>query len=351
MESSQFHADVIVNDVYYQTSLIDNGNSCYATINTKLAKRCHIPLIPIPPRQIEGIFDGPCENIEHVARFSIDVGGHRNSPIFAYVVPNQKEDLILCRPWLQQNLAVLDEGNGTLTFAMTSVVVHDTTTAATHNYDHCCIGASAFAASYRRTREDSIISIFAASMKDIDKALQIKAPVDPRPLLPIHYHDFLEVFEPSNATKLPPHRAGIDHEITLEKDGNGKEKEVPWGPLYSMSRDELLVLRKTLTELLDQNFIRVSKSSAGAPVLFAKKPGGGLRFCVDYRGLNAITKKDRYPLPLIKETLRALNQACWLTKLDVSAAFHRIRVKAGEEWKTAMRTRYGSYEWLVTHSA
>lgn len=78
-----------------------------------------------------------------------------------------------------------------------------------------------------------------------------------------------------------------------------------------------------------------------------KNQGGGLRFCVDYRGINAITKKDRYPLPLIKETLNALNSAKWLTKLDVSAAFHKIRIAKGEEWKTAFRTRYGLFEWKV----
>lgn len=185
-------------------------------------------------------------------------------------------------------------------------------------------------------------------MSDIEKALEVKPPVDPRQLLPQHYHEFIEVFEPANATKIPPSRPGIDHEILLEKDANGHEKAVPWGPLYSMSREELLVLRKTLTELLDKNFIRVSKSPAGAQVPFAKKLGGGLRFCVDYRGLNAITRKDRYPIPLIRETLRSLTKARYPTKLDVIAAFHRIRVKEGEEWKTAMRTRYGSFEWLVT---
>ena len=71
-----------------------------------------------------------------------------------------------------------------------------------------------------------------------------------------------------------------------------------------MSREELLVLRKTLYELLDSGFIRASSSDAGAPVIFVKKPGGGLRFCVDYRALNAVTQKDGYPLLLIKETLR-----------------------------------------------
>lgn len=115
-----------------------------------------------------------------------------------------------------------------------------------------------------------------------------------------------------------------------------------------MSREELLVLRKTLTDYLDKGFIRVSHSSAVAPVLFAKKPGGGLRFCVDYRGLNRLTKKDRYPLPLIHETLRNISKAKWFTKLDVIAAFHRLRINEGDEWMTAFRTRYGLFEWMVT---
>ena len=114
-----------------------------------------------------------------------------------------------------------------------------------------------------------------------------------------------------------------------------------------MLRKELIVLRKTLTELLDKNFIRASSSLASAPVLFVKKPRGGLHFCVDYRGLNAITRKDRYPLPLIHKTLRSLLKAKWFTKLDVITAFHKIRIKEGDEWKTAFRTRYGLFKWLV----
>ena len=69
-----------------------------------------------------------------------------------------------------------------------------------------------------------------------------------------------------------------------------------------------------------------------------------MKFCVDYRALNAITKKDRYPLPLIRETLRTLSQAKYLTKLDVSQAFHQIRIAKGKEWKTAFRARYGLYD-------
>ena len=109
-----------------------------------------------------------------------------------------------------------------------------------------------------------------------------------------------------------------------------------------------MVLRKELTSLLDKGWIRASSSPAASPILFVKKPRGGLRFCVDYRGLNAITRKDRYPLPLIQETLNNIAKAKWFTKIDVSAAFHKIRINLGDEWKTAFRTRFGLYEWLVT---
>ena len=117
--------------------------------------------------------------------------------------------------------------------------------------------------------------------------------------------------------------------------------ELPFGPLDSRSRDELLVLRKTLNELLDKGFIRVSRSPAASPILFVKKLSGGLRFCVDYRALNAISKKDRYPLPVINDTLERISKATWFTRLDVVAAFHKIRIEEGCVWTTAFCARYG----------
>ena len=145
---------------------------------------------------------------------------------------------------------------------------------------------------------------------------------------------------------MPPHRKGIDHEINFVE---GKTNDnVPAMPLYQMSKDQLLVLHKILTELLDNDFIRVSNSPATTPVIFVKKPGGGLRFCVDYRRLNEISWKDSYPIPRIDETLRTIVAAKYISKVDAISAFHRIRVKDGDEWKTAFNTRFGLYKWLIT---
>ena len=103
----------------------------------------------------------------------------------------------------------------------------------------------------------------------------------------------------------------------------------------------------TLDDNLAKGFIRASRSHAASPVMFVEKPGGGLRFCVDYRGLNAVTIKNRYPLPLIAETLNRLSRAKIFTKLDIIAAFNRLRIKEGAEELTAFRTRFGLFEYLV----
>ena len=114
-----------------------------------------------------------------------------------------------------------------------------------------------------------------------------------------------------------------------------------------MSQGELQVLKKFFDENLAKGFIRASSSPAALPVLFVCKPGGGFRFCVDYKAFNAITVKNRYPLPLIQETLDRLTKAKFFTKLDIVAAFNKIRMAEGEKWKTVFRIKYGLFQSLI----
>ncbi|KAI0996441.1 hypothetical protein K3495_g11738 [Podosphaera aphanis] len=88
-------------------------------------------------------------------------------------------------------------------------------------------------------------------------------------------------------------------------------------------------------------------SPASSPVLFVKKPGGGLRFCDDYKALDDITVKNRYPIPRIHKTMTLLGKAKYFTKLDVISAFHRMRIAKGNEYLTAFRTRFGLSEYQV----
>ena len=114
-----------------------------------------------------------------------------------------------------------------------------------------------------------------------------------------------------------------------------------------MFQKEFQILKKFFDENLAKGFIRASSFPAAAPVLFVKKPGKGLRLCVKYKTLNAITVKNKYPLPLIQETLNRLVKVKYLTKLDIVAIFNKIRMVENEKWKTVFRTRYGFFESLI----
>ena len=354
MQSNLFHTTAFIDGYNQLCTLMDPGSSIYASIAKTHVDRLKLKTLDIPPRTVTGFLNNVTGTISKVATFSLDIGGIHNS-IWAYVVPNQEEDLMLGMPWMKHHDATLNTTKDKIHFNLYKTTLTSNEALAK---DPQALGPKPTLITDReleamaKSEKDhpDNLQIFAASMADIEKALRPKVHLSMGEILqqlPDHYKSFAPIFDPKEASQLPPHRPNLDHEIPLEKDDKGQDKQVPWGPLYNMTRDELLVLRKELASLSDKGFIQQSKSPAAAPVLFAKKPGGGLRFCVDYRRLNAITRKDRYPLPLIKETLSALNKAKWLTKLDVSAAFHKIRMAKGEEWKTAFRTRYGLFEWKV----
>ena len=162
-------------------------------------------------------------------------------------------------------------------------------------------------------------------------------PSDLRKLLQT-YRDVFPVALPAG---LPPSRE-VDHAIELELGA-----PPPSRPTYRMSFLELEELEKQLKEYSDNGWIRPSQSPYGAPILFVKKKDGSTRMCTDYRALNKITKKNVYPLPRIDELLDRLQGAKFFTKIDLRQGYHQIRIKDADVEKTAFRTRYGHYEYLV----
>jgi hypothetical protein len=206
-----------------------------------------------------------------------------------------------------------------------------------------------------RALKEKYTQIIAISMEDINKALSKLNRRNPvsnsekiRKTFPKELKGLERCFDNDEGTAIPPYRPERDHAIPLEKDEQGREKDVPWGPLYGMFREELLVLKKTLTDLLNKGWIQASSLAAEAPVLFVKKPGKRFRFCVNYRALNAIIFQNRYPLFLIKKILKGLTKARYYTKMNVWAAFHKLRIKKEDEWKIAFHIRFGLFEWVVT---
>jgi hypothetical protein len=159
--------------------------------------------------------------------------------------------------------------------------------------------------------------------------------------VPEDYHEFADVFSKSRTDTLAPHRP-YDLQINLE---DGAQPLV--GTIYSLLQVKLESLQTFIDEHLAIGFIRLLTSPHGTPILFVCKKDGSLRLCVDFRGLNCLTKKDRYPLPLISNLLDSLCKAHLYTKIDLHHAYHLVRIAEGDEWKTAFRTCYGSFEWLV----
>ena len=141
------------------------------------------------------------------------------------------------------------------------------------------------------------------------------------------YSDFADVFSADLASKLPKYTEINDYAIELVEGC----QQPPYGPIYSLGPVELETLKDYIETNLANGFIRLSKSPTGAPILFDRKSDSFLRLCVDYRGPNNLTIKNRYPLTLIGESLDRLRRAKRFTQLDLTTAYHRIRIREGNE--------------------
>ena len=174
---------------------------------------------------------------------------------------------------------------------------------------------------------------------DVSKAIrgQEKLPRGISDLL----EEYRDIFPSTLPKGLPPERS-LDHKITLLPGSTPPVKQA-----YRMSDAELGELRRQLDELLELGYVQPSTSPYASPVLFVKKKTGELRMCVDYRALNAITVKNRYPLPRCDELFDQLRGVHVFSKIDLRSGYHQIRIAAEDVQKTAFRTRYGHYEFTV----
>ncbi|QRW07008.1 Transposon Tf2-7 polyprotein [Ceratobasidium sp. AG-Ba] len=160
--------------------------------------------------------------------------------------------------------------------------------------------------------------------------------------IPVEFRDYADVFADDDVvTELPPHRP-YDLEIVLQD----PQKPVK-GPVYPLRPSDDEELRRILKEQLDKGLIRPSKSRYCSPVIFVPKKNGKRRMCVDYRALNENTVKNSYPIPLISTLVEKLRGAKIFTTLDLKWGYNLVRIKEGDEWKTAFKTKYGLFEYLV----
>ncbi len=191
---------------------------------------------------------------------------------------------------MKQNEIILNAGRVFLTIEFTETIIQNRKASAESEFNHVMMSAMFFTNLIQKKEEkQKKIEVFLISMINIEKVLTSQKKTDLRTILSDHYHEFLNVFDHTMTEKLSLLREeDTDHQIELEE-VNEKKLKVLWDSLYNMMREKLLVLHKTLTELLNKQFIQVSNSSAAVSVLFVQKSEGELQFCVNYCGLNQIT--------------------------------------------------------------
>jgi hypothetical protein len=163
-------------------------------------------------------------------------------------------------------------------------------------------------------------------------------------LVPSHLWDFGDVFSKKKSKRMPS-RKTYDHAIGFN-DGAVLPKPAK---LYPMSPLEKNSLDTWIEEELAKGYIRKSKSLVAAPVFFVKKKEGTLRLVQDYCKLNAITKRNRYPIPRVTDLIESLSQAQVFTKLDLRWGYNNVRIQKGDEWKTAFIMHRELYESLVIY--
>lgn len=344
------------------SALVDSG-STHCFVDSAFAQHRNLPVYSINPIELR-LIDG---SIGSAITQSVDVpvlfSSGESMTISFYVTPlDQSCSVVLGYNWLTRYNPLIDWVLGSITFrpqlldwsapptssaraAMLPPQVPSVSTETPQSDPASAprismIGAAAFvracklpgAQSFRIHLSDPSVSGKSASVSDEAPELSH---------IPEEYHDFADVFSKAKADTLAPHRP-YDLKIDLEEGSSP-----PVGTVYSLSQSEVHSLREFIDEHIRIGFIRPSNSPHGAPVLFVRKKDGSLRLCVDFRGLNKISKKDRYPLPFISDLLSTAGRARIYTTIDLRHAYHLVRIAEGDEWKTAFRTRYGSFEWLV----
>ncbi|KAJ0619192.1 putative nucleotidyltransferase, Ribonuclease H [Helianthus annuus] len=318
----------LVNGIY-ASCLFDTGaDNCFVSFEfEKLLRRKRSYLST--PFEVE-VATGRTIAVNSVLR---DCTLELNSHIFPInLIPMQlgSFDVIVGMDFLRENRAEVVCSNKMIRFVLASgdiLCVYGETTAKDLKLMSCLQ-----ARKYLRKEYRAFLANIVVAETDKKRKVEVKdVPV---------VREFPQVF-PDDLPGLPPSR-DIDFRIDLIPGANPVAKAP-----YRLAPSEMRELSNQLQELLEKGFIRPSTSPWGAPVLFVKKKDGSFRMCIDYRELNKLTIKNRYPLPRIDDLFDQLQGAQCFSKIDLRSGYHQLRIQEEDIPKTAFRTRYGHYEFVV----
>lgn len=331
--------------------LLDSGASGNF-VDQSFVEKFNIKSEPLPVANRVTLADGSIYRCNRIARdVSITIQSYSDVEDFV-CLPLNGYQAILGMPWLVKHNPTVDWINKIVKFEHNNYSVElsspsssssCSTTAELINSRQMDQVLSLSAKQFNRIIRRNTDPVYLAIIREVES--EIATPSSQRNQQSKEVRPILKEFEDVFPDELPhtlPPRRNVDHRIELEP-GHQSPSRSP----YRMSSVELEELKKQLDELLAKGHIQPSQSPFGAPVLFVKKKDGSMRLCIDYRALNKITIKNKYPLPRIDELLDQLNGAQFFSKIDLRSGYHQIRIHEDDVYKTAFRTRYGHFEFLV----
>ncbi|KAL0544328.1 hypothetical protein IC582_019441 [Cucumis melo] len=311
---------------HYALVLFDSGSS-HSFISSAFVSHARLEVEPLHHVLSVSTPSGECMlSKEKVKACQIEIAGHVIE-VTLIVLDMLDFDVILGMDWLAVNHASIDCSRKEVTFNPPSMASFKFKGGGSKSLPQVI---SAIRASKLLSQGTWGILASVVDTREADVSLSSEPVV----------RDYPDVF-PEELPGLPPHRE-VEFAIELEP-GTVPISRAP----YRMAPAELKELKVQLQELLDKGFIRPSVSPWGAPVLFVKKKDGSMRLCIDYRELNKVTVKNRYPLPRIDDLFDQLQGATVFSKIDLRSGYHQLRIKDEDVPKTAFRSRYGHYEFIV----
>ncbi|GKB90759.1 putative reverse transcriptase domain-containing protein [Tanacetum coccineum] len=291
---------------HFVTVLFDSGAD-FSFVSTKFAPLLNVKPSIVNPGYVIEVADGKKVEVDRIIRdCKLELGGSLFS-INLIPLGHGSFDVIVGMDWLSQHKAV--------------IVCHEKVVEIP-------------------VEDGRILRVHGERAVGITKALKSAKEDEPKLNDISVVREFKDVF-PEDLSGLPPQRQ-VEFRIDLVPGATPIAKSP-----YRLAPSEMQELSGQLQELQDKGFIRPSHSPWGAPVLFVKKKDGSLRMCIDYRELNKLTVKNRYPLPRIDDLFDQLQGSRFFSKIDLRSGYHQLRVHEDDIPKTAFRTRYGHFEFTV----
>ncbi|XP_038981156.1 uncharacterized protein LOC120110405 [Phoenix dactylifera] len=327
--------------------IIDNG-SCDNFVAKRLVDHLRLATEAHPsPYFIGWVEKGPKVKVTEVCKVPISIGKHYRDEVVCDVIDMDASHVLLGRPWQYDVDATYKARDNVYLFTWEG---HNIAIVPTKESNKISKAAGMEGKSFLTlSRSENDFEAAAKGSQEVHvvvvKALVVNSEKEEGKEAPREVQQLLEEFKELVAEDLPnqlPPMRDIQHHIDLIP-----RASLPNLPHYRMSPKEGEVLREKIEELLRKGFIRESMSPCAVPALLTPKKDGSWRMCVDSRSINKITVRYRFPIPRLDDMLDMLAGSKVFSKIDLRSGYHQIRIRPGDEWKIAFKTKEGLYEWLV----